>query len=55
MLYCMSKAPLQEMYSSLHLSAHMKYSNEGFQWSVYAYTMTYMEPADYTGAVFVCM
>lgn len=50
-----SKALLQEIYSFLHFSAHMKYSDGVFQWSVYAYTMTYTELVDNTGAVFVCM
>jgi len=36
-----SKALLQEIYSFLHFSAHMKYSDSTLQWSVYAYTMPY--------------
>lgn len=44
-----SKALLKEIYSFLHFSAHMKYSDGVFQWSVYAYTMTYMELVDNTG------
>lgn len=52
---CISKALLQEMYYFLHFSAHMKYSFGVFQQSVYAYTITYAELADNTGALFVCM
>ncbi len=52
---CISKALLQEMNSFLLLSSHMKYSDGAFRCSVYAYTMIFMEPADITGSVFVCM